>query len=407
MKIWPTAMPLHNNSIRCLFPYKNFFIKWANPVSARAYKIDHTIDLLSGRARPGGVAELFSSLKREELNGSRRRPKAIYLFYELGHIFQGLEECLKGDETMGLEIEFDSIQKIALKNKDQIESLRLKALSEQSRESYEQKFIQGRAHLKNGDCYQYNLTAPFYFSLEGPHCPELEDLASLLWREQEFIGSYGNLTDLGPHCPAGRFLLSNSPECLFQVCALKNGGYRLETMPIKGTIALSDSVTKSWQRLQDSSKDESELFMIVDLLRNDLSAIGEEFSFVVKKKTPLVAKGLVHQYAKIALDSKRAFNLFSVVKNIFPGGSITGAPKKRVMQILNKLEFPGRRGFYCGSTILLHKSLQAASINIRSAVYKRATLECQAGGGITLKSDLESEYREMILKLDSFLELLA
>ena len=92
---------------------------------------------------------------------------------------------------------------------------------------------------------------------------------------------------------------------------------------------------------------------------------------------------------------------------MFPGGSITGAPKKRTMEIIWELE-GRRRGMYTGSTVVLHKNLKAASLNIRSAEinYINKKLSYNAGGGITLLSKADLEYSEMIAKWDSFKNLL-
>ncbi|MDC1175497.1 chorismate-binding protein, partial [Bacteriovoracaceae bacterium] len=89
--------------------------------------------------------------------------------------------------------------------------------------------------------------------------------------------------------------------------------------------------------------------------------------------------------------------------SLFPGGSITGAPKKRVMKILNSIEHSSRQ-FYCGSTFLNYGGVRSASINIRSAMIDVTTkkLTYHAGGGITVKSSVEGEYEEMLSKVQSF-----
>ncbi len=397
-------MHLDNSLIRCLFPYKKTFIEWSHPCLARAFTLRRTIDLLSGINTQGGVEQLYAALKEEKLNAKRKKPKVFHLFYELGYVFQELEEYLKDDEVIGIEIEFAHYRKIKLPEL-KTKRFSLVPIDQWSQGEYKRRFELGKSYLKNGDCYQYNLTSPFCFEVKNKESLELEDFADPLWNGLSPPGAYASLTDLGPYSPCGRFLLSNSPECLFQVGTLNEGGNRLETMPIKGTLALNEDLEKAWAQLSSSLKDEGELFMIVDLLRNDLSAIGKDFSYIVTKKAPLVVHGLLHQYAKVALVTKERLDLFSVIKAMFPGGSITGAPKKRVMQILKSLENRSR-SFYCGSTVLLHKDLQAASLNIRSAVYQESKLVYQAGGGITLLSDVDSEYREMQLKMKSFVELL-
>ena len=102
-------------------------------------------------------------------------------------------------------------------------------------------------------------------------------------------------------------------------------------------------------------------------------------------------------------------NLWRVIEKIFPGGSITGAPKLRAMRLIHKLE-KRPRGFYCGSTIILFKNMKSASINIRSSEIdfspNKRTLLYQAGGGITLLSSVDEEYKEMTYKHDSFMRTL-
>ena len=123
-------------------------------------------------------------------------------------------------------------------------------------------------------------------------------------------------------------------------------------MPIKGSVKIKGDVKKAWKKLKESMKDKGELNMITDLLRNDLSRIEKPISKVRKKYVPLLVPGIIHQYSIIDVDLSYKITLLKIIKSLFPGGSITGAPKRRVYQILGSLE-KNRRGFYCGSTILL------------------------------------------------------
>ena len=202
--------------------------------------------------------------------------------------------------------------------------------------------------------------------------------------------------------------LSNSPECLFQI-KKHSKHFKLWSMPIKGTMPLDSfsQFSKTWEKLTNCKKNEAELFMITDLLRNDLSAIDLPRSRVVKLKAPLIVPGILHQYSLIAVDLGYHINLNDIIKSLFPGGSIMGPPKKKVGNILYELE-NYTRGLYCGSTIVLYKSILASSINIRSAEVnlKNQTLSYKAGGGITLQSSAQVEFKEMQLKVDSFIDLI-
>jgi anthranilate/para-aminobenzoate synthase component I len=144
--------------------------------------------------------------------------------------------------------------------------------------------------------------------------------------------------------------------------------------------------------------------MIIDLLRNDLAKIELPRARVIEKKLPLIVPGLLHQYAKIEIELSKNVSVKNIIKNIFPGGSVTGAPKKRVLKLLLDLE-QRERGFYCGSTLICFKTMKSASINIRSADidFNKCQLAYQSGGGITLKSNPVDEFAEMIAKRESFI----
>jgi anthranilate/para-aminobenzoate synthase component I len=120
----------------------------------------------------------------------------------------------------------------------------------------------------------------------------------------------------------------------------------------------------------------------------------------------LVVPGIIHQYSLLSVDLDYKVRLGKIIKSLFPGGSITGAPKKRVKELLFSLE-KRSRGFYCGSTVILHESLLAASINIRSAeiCFTNKLLKYSSGSGITLLSKSKDEFDELRLKEYSFMKL--
>jgi para-aminobenzoate synthetase component 1 len=147
--------------------------------------------------------------------------------------------------------------------------------------------------------------------------------------------------------------------------------------------------------------------MITDLIRNDLSFLNDFSSRVVHEKQPLAVPGILHQYSLITTKVEKQLSLFETIEALFPGGSITGAPKKRVMELIKNIE-KNKRGFYCGSTILLIGAHKSASINIRSCTidFVSKKLEYGTGGGVTLLSKLSCEFEESKLKLSSFIKLL-
>jgi para-aminobenzoate synthetase component 1 len=202
-----------------------------------------------------------------------------------------------------------------------------------------------------------NLTGPFFFKFKGIDNPF--NFIRKVWNKTLSVGAYAHGTYIDS---LGKLYLSNSPECLFEV-EKTDKGYELVTKPIKGTLKAEDESDKEqkWKELVASEKDQAELYMITDLLKNDLTKISMKPAVVTDKKLPLFVPGLVHQYSKIKVDLDDDTTIDQIIRATFPGGSITGAPKKRVMEIIHDVE-GYERGFYCGSTIMLYKEAQI-SIN--------------------------------------------
>ena len=198
------------------------------------------------------------------------------------------------------------------------------------------------------------------------------------------------------------------PESLFQLKRDKDQTI-VQTLPIKGTVDIKKAggKKKAWEILTRSEKDQAELYMITDLLRNDLNKIEKPVCDVIKKKVPLMAPGIMHQMSLIQISLSREVKLSRVVESLFPGGSITGAPKKRVMEILRRVENRDR-GLYCGSTIFMTGTRVECYLNIRTAEidFNTSELIYSAGGGITVLSDSMSEYEEMLLKVKSFTDII-
>jgi para-aminobenzoate synthetase component 1 len=191
-------------------------------------------------------------------------------------------------------------------------------------------------------------------------------------------------------------------------------GY-VETRPIKGTRPRSEDITQDViyaNELQSSIKDKAENLMIVDLLRNDISKNCKIGSVKADKLFQLQSFANVHHLVSIVtgelLDSKTAIDL---LRGCFPGGSITGAPKLRAMQIIEELE-PHRRGVYCGAIGYIgFDGNMDTNIAIRTALYVAnddagGELSFYAGGGIVADSDLEKEYAETLDKASSLLKML-
>lgn len=389
---------MKGHNLYSIIPYKKSLLKFSDAISARAYYKNHYIDLLTGDNHLFEIEGWIETLDFP-VHNHQFENRFIHLFYELGFLFEGMAEEIKSTELLALDIEYSKVQteKFYKKSKKIILSL----LEAPNFHDYAKKFDEGYRELQKGNCYQFNLSGEYSYSFEEDL--NSHDFIAALWGEGKGRGAYGSATYVEY---LDKLFLSNSPECLFQY-----SDNNLITRPIKGTLKRTSDdvqeVEKLWKELRDDKKSQGELYMITDLLRNDLSRIDLPQSIVVKKKASLLVPGLIHQYSEIAVKLRAHITLKDILEKIFPGGSITGAPKKRVMQILNNLE-KRSRGFYCGSTLLFKKGQIESSINIRSSVvdFENFTLNYQAGGGITLLSQPQSEFEEMTYKHDSYIDIL-
>lgn len=213
-----------------------------------------------------------------------------------------------------------------------------------------------------------------------------------------------NPAPFGGYMNAGSVKLASvSPERFLTV-----RGRTVKTSPIKGTAPRfknSEQDELSRQALERSEKDRAENIMIVDLLRNDLSKVCLPDSVTVPILCALESFTGVHHLVSTVtgtLDSR--YSGIDLLKACFPGGSITGAPKIRAMEIIEELE-PVRRGPYCGSLGYVgFNGEMDTNILIRTLVYDGDTVSLQAGGGITAVSDADAEYRETVDKVSGILK---
>ncbi|MEC7028742.1 MAG: anthranilate synthase component I family protein, partial [Pseudomonadota bacterium] len=196
-------------------------------------------------------------------------------------------------------------------------------------------------------------------------------------------------------------LASASPERF-----INHYGRIAETRPIKGTIKrYADPEHDQDQKdmLASSDKDRAENVMIVDLLRTDLSKVCEDHSVRVTRLNHLESFAHVHHLVSTVEGVIRADkSAVSLLEACFPGGSITGAPKVRAMEIIEELE-DTRRGPYCGSMGYIgFDGTMDTNIIIRTLVYNGNTVSLNVGGGITAASDPASEYMETLHKALGF-----
>lgn len=188
----------------------------------------------------------------------------------------------------------------------------------------------------------------------------------------------------------GFVLSGSSPERFMSA-----KGRSVETRPIKGTMP--DSLPPS--ALAESEKDRAENIMIVDLLRNDLSKVCEDHSVEVAALCDIETfEGLHHMVSHVRGTLRADMGAVDALRACFPGGSITGAPKIRAMEIIDEME-PHRRGAYCGAIGYIgFDGAMDTAITIRTLVYEGGQVHLQTGGGITAMSDAAAELEETMLK---------
>ena len=260
--------------------------------------------------------------------------------------------------------------------------------------AYRRAFARIQRYIAAGDCYQVNLARRFAAPVAGDHWSGYRALRRL---NPAPYSAYLN------H-PAAR-ILSSSPERFLEV---RRG--RVETRPIKGTrprAAAPEADATLARELRESAKDRAENLMIVDLLRNDLGKVCAPGSVAVPGLFEMESFATVHHLVSTVTGRlAEGLDAVALLRAAFPGGSITGAPKLRSMEIIEELE-PHRRGVYCGAIGWLgFNGDMDTSIAIRTLVSSEGRLRFWAGGGIVADSTWEAEYRECLDKASAPLRLL-
>lgn len=369
-------------------------LELGSPVTALIHYRHHRFNLLTGFPEDFGIDEFSKKIAKVNLSHRVKNPTVYHFYYEYGLLDQGFGHLIQDDTPLVIELEYKKSRKVIPK-KSRLTSLPLKTLERPSWGEYKETFGKVQEELMAGNCYQVNLTYPFDFTTEEVLDPR--DIADYFF-SCSGLGAYAHATYFGE----GMFL-SNSPECLFQY-----QDHEIYSMPIKGTVkCLPHEIKSKWKALKSDPKEEGELLMITDLLKNDLNFLSGHQAKVKKMRAPLIVPGLLHQYSLITAKLSSQVSLGATMKALFPGGSITGAPKRRVLDIISGLE-RFERGVYCGSTVLCYKAKKVASINIRTAAIntEERIWRYGAGGGCTLLSKAPQEYKEMESKVESFLTLL-
>lgn len=244
----------------------------------------------------------------------------------------------------------------------------------------------GKSYIEQGDIYQVNLSQRMItqFNLDPLQC---------------FLGFYAvQPVPFGCYLDFGDFqILSGSME-LF----LRKTGNKLVTNPIKGTIKRGkteevDAILKA--KMISSEKERAENLMIVDLMRNDLGRVSKPGSVKVNKLFEVESYSTLHQMvSEVESEIDENIQISQIVRSVFPPGSVTGAPKRRTLEVIDELE-PHLRGPYCGTIGIFYPNGDfTLSVAIRVLTIKSRKATFCAGGGIVWDSDPDKEYEETLLK---------
>ena len=333
---------------------------------------------------------------------SAGRIVAGYLGYELLHASERVARLPRGAEAVEC---VPDVHLIAFGDEEDLEvgapgrprpmvgdpALLQSVRTDFTRDEYEQRVSRAREDILAGEFFEVSFT-------QGLTAPCALDPVTL----------HERLHDLSP-APAASLLVtpaaavvSNSPEIL-----LVSRDGRLESWPIKGTrrrdldprcdADLADE-------LRGSVKDGAELAMIIDVTRNDLGRVAATGSVRVEDAARLMTLANVHHLeAVVSAEAREGTSIVDAIRAIFPGGSVTGAPKVRAMQEISQLEV-SRRGPYCGAMAIFEPDGDAwLSVGIRTGVLAGGLLRLHSGGAVTVDSDPAHEYDEMLAKAAALL----
>ena len=339
--------------------------------------------------------EFFAGLGALETARKQGKWIAGFMAYEAGYLF---EKKLAGYATLGRETPlmafgfFDApttghplaTPRQRVENEPFLSSPR----ADWDFATYKGRFEKLHWHLRQGDCYQANLTMPIRARWTG-------DPVAAFWSliERQPV-RYGALVNLG-----GPVLLSRSPELFFDV---DEDGW-IKTHPMKGTAPRGKTPEEDRQIIEAMKADEktqAENRMIVDLLRNDISRITEVGTLHVPKLFDIETYPTVHQMVShVRAKLLPGMTIGDIFGALFPCGSITGAPKMRAMEILHELE-DGPRDAYCGAIgFIAPDGRMRFNVAIRTiSLFDTGEAVFNAGGGIVFDSKAVDEYAECLLK---------
>lgn len=334
----------------------------------------------------------FESLK---INKEKKCDFPLYQFSLFTNVFifdhQAQKSFLISDDTIETKSIYDQYEKKLYKKTNK--KIRLKSLI--SKEKYLSKIEEIFEHIRKGDIYQANFTHKFYSDFQGDPFSVYQALRK---KNPAPFACFYPINEK-------QFILCSSPERLFKV-----KGNIITSSPIKGTIRrdsdpfVDDKLKKD---LLNSAKDSAELAMIVDLIRNDLGRISEFGSVKVLEFKKLESFQKVHHLIGTIEGKLRSdIAIRNIFEALFPGGSITGAPKIRSIEILNELEEESR-GPYTGSAGYIDiRGGMDFNIMIRTILINNNQISLQVGGGIVIDSNPYCEYEETLHKAEALFDAL-
>jgi para-aminobenzoate synthetase/4-amino-4-deoxychorismate lyase len=316
--------------------------------------------------------------------------------YEAGYLFEKkLEKYLTGEGQKLIRfLFFDDKNIIRLKSDDiefdaddiskySITDFKLNT----SLEKFKENIKKIKNYIREGDTYQVNYTVKGKFNFSGSYASFFQHL---LFNQSGKYSAFINDDE--------SYIISLSPEKFFSI-----KGREITSKPMKGTVKRgvnNEADLATEHELVNSKKNRAENVMIVDLIRNDLGRIAEYGSVTVLRLFSTEKyESLFQMVSTITAELKKEVTLRTVLKNIFPCGSVTGAPKIRTMEIINELE-KEERGIYTGSIGLFNKDEASFNVAIRTLTVNRKTGngELGIGSGIVWDSEPQKEYEETLLK---------
>lgn len=332
------------------------------------------------------------------LKKNKDKTKLLFISYDLKNKIEKLNS--RNDD----KIKFPVIrcvvpEKIFSKKKfvnlNKLENKSIKFIPELNKEDYLKKIEKVKSHIQKGDIYEtnfcYNWEAKGKINNPYKVYQKLEELTK---------APFSVYSEVGDHV-----IISASPERF-----IKRRGDKLISEPIKGTSKRSKNKEIDSQLIKDlrnDPKERSENVMIVDLVRNDLSKVAKENSVNVEKLCEVNTFENIHQMiSTVSCNVEKETSFSKILKALFPMGSMTGVPKVKAMELMEKYELT-KRGLYSGAIGVMKPSGDFdLNVVIRTIIYNKANdfISFKVGGAITIKSKPEKEYEETLIKAEALLK---